>query len=105
MLISHLNVGIIQRNLGESHGDVTGTIIDSIAAARDGSASRTHQLLVLKTDGSAATEALIRNYAQRARKIGIPVFPSFEDAAVAARAVLEQSRHIHRAPLGADGRQ
>lgn len=105
MLISHLNVGIIQRNLGETHGDVTGTIIDSIAAARDGSASRTHQLLVLKTDGSAATEALIRNYAQRARKIGIPVFPSFEDAAVAARAVLEQSRHIHRAPLGADGRQ
>ena len=104
VMISHLNVGIIQRNLGATHGDVAGTIIDSIGAARDASASNTHQLLVLKADGSEGTEALIKTYAQRAREIGIPVFPAFEDAALAARAVLEQSQQAHQAPLGTDGR-
>lgn len=105
VLITHLNVGIIQRNLGATHGDVTGTIIDSIAAARDESQSNTHQLLVLKSDGSAGTGDMIKAYAQRARQIGIPVFGAFEDAALASRAVLEQSKQIHQASLGADGRQ
>lgn len=105
VLISHLNVGIIQRNLGATHGDVTGNIIVAIAKARDESRPGTHQILVLKTDGSAGTEEMIKAYAQRARQIGIPVFPSFEDAALAARAVLEQSKQIHQASLGADGRQ
>lgn len=105
VLITHLNVGIIQRNLGATHGDVTGTIIDSIAAARDESKSNTHQLLVLKSDGSAGTGDMVKAYAQRARAIGIPVFGAFEDAALASRAVLEQSKQIHQASLGADGRQ
>ncbi|MCG2623104.1 acetate--CoA ligase family protein [Arthrobacter sp. I2-34] len=105
VLISHLNVGIIQRNLGATHGDVTGNIIDSIAKARDESTPGTHQMLVLKTDGSAGTEEMIKTYAQRARAIGIPVFPAFEDAALAARAVLEQSQQTHQASRGANGRQ
>lgn len=105
VLITHLNVGIIQRNLGATHGDVTGTIIDSIAAARDESRPGTHQILVLKPDGSAGTEEMIKTYAHRARQIGIPVFPAFEDAALASRAVLEQSKQIHQASRGADGRQ
>ena len=104
LLISHLNVGIIQRNLGATHGDVTGNIIDSIAEARDASAPGTHQLLVLKTDGSAETGEMIEAYAKRARAIGIPVFPAFEDAALAARAVLEQSRATHAGANGTDGR-
>ncbi|MCZ4586743.1 acetate--CoA ligase family protein [Rhodococcus opacus] len=104
VLISHLNVGIIQRNLGETHGDVTGTVIDSIAGARDEATSNTHQLLVLKTDGSADTEALIKTYAHRARTRGIPVFPAFEDAALAARAVLEQGQRTYQASRDADGR-
>ncbi|WP_257015568.1 acetate--CoA ligase family protein [Rhodococcus sp. ACS1] len=104
VLISHLNVGIIQRNLGETHGDVTGTVIDSIAGARDEATSNTHQLLVLKTDGSADTEALITTYAHRARTRGIPVFPAFEDAALAARAVLEQGQRTYQASRDADGR-
>lgn len=105
VLITHLNVGIIQRNLGETHGDVTGTIIDSIAVARDASKSNTHQILVLKADGSAETEEMITAYAKRARAIGIPVFGAFEDAALASRAVLEQSKQIHQASRGANGRQ
>lgn len=105
VLISHLNVGIIQRNLGDTHGDVVGTIIDSIAMARDESTSQCHQFLVLKTDGSDETEALIKTYARRARAVGIPVFPTVEDAAVAARSVLEQSRSIHRASIAANERQ
>lgn len=103
VLISHLNVGIIQRNLGDTLGDVTGTIIDSIGKARDESTSQSHQLLVLKTDGSDDTEAMIKAYARRAREIRIPVFPTVEDAAVAARAVVEQGRRIHRAPLDLTG--
>lgn len=102
VLISHLNVGIIQRNLGDTHGDVTGTIIDSIASARDASTANTHQLLVLKTDGSVETEMMIADYAERARRRGIPVFSAFEDAAVASRAVIEQSHQTHQA--SSDGR-
>lgn len=105
VLITHLNVGIIQRNLGATNGDVSGNIIDSIAKARDDSRPGTHQMLVLKTDGSDETEAMIKVYAQRARNNGIPVFPAFEDAAVAARAVLEQNQHVYQASCGADGRQ
>ena len=104
VLITHLNVGIIQRNLGATHGDVTGTIIDSIAVARDKSKSNTHQILVLKTDGSEDTEAMITDYSARARDINIPVFATFEDAALATRAVLEQSQQIHQPTLSAKGK-
>ena len=104
VLITHLNVGIIQRNLGATLGDVTGNIIDSIAAARDASESNTHQILVLKTDGSEETEDMISGYAQRARAIGIPVFDTFEDAALATRAVLEQSEHIHQLADAPEGK-
>ncbi len=83
---------------------MTGTVIDSIAGARDEATSNTHQLLVLKTDGSADTEALITTYAHRARTRGIPVFPAFEDAALAARAVLEQGQRTYQASRDADGR-
>lgn len=104
LLITHLNVGIIQRNLGATHGDVTGTIIDSLAAARDAAKAGTHQLLVLKGDGSDATQELITGYAQRARANGIPVFAAFEDAALAARAVIEQSEQIHQHALVSEGK-
>lgn len=104
VLITHLNVGIIQRNLGATLGDVTGNIIDSIAVARDASQTNTHQILVLKTDGSVETEDMISGYAQRARAIGIPVFDAFEDAALATRAVLEQSEHIHQLADASEGK-
>ena len=94
VVISHLNVGIIQRNLGETHGDVTGRAIESIARARDAAKNASHHFLVLKTDGEADTEARIRDY--RARDHGIPVFPTFEDAAVAAGALLRHQARTLR---------
>ena len=51
-------------------------------------------MLVLKGDGSDETAALIDDYTKRARGLGIPVFPAFEDAAIAARAVGEQHRAV-----------
>jgi hypothetical protein len=44
--------------------------------------------LVLKTDGKADTDAQIDAYGRRALALGIPVFPAFDDAAIAARALL-----------------
>lgn len=88
-VITHLNVGIIQRNLARTHGDVTGTIIDSVARARDKSDSGSRHLLVLKGDGKLDIEEAIRAYMRRASEWGIPAFAEFEDAAVAARAVLD----------------
>jgi acyl-CoA synthetase (NDP forming) len=93
-VISHLNVGIIQRNLGQTHGDVTGNIIDAIGRARVAATSPCHHLLVLKTDGKADTEAQIDGYGRRALALGIPVFPAFEDAAVAARALLGHTSRL-----------
>ncbi len=93
-MITHLNVGIIQRNLGDILGDVTGRIIASVAEASAASATPTQQMLVLKGDGSSETAAMIDDYTKRARGLGIPVFAAFEDAAVAARAVGEQHRAV-----------
>lgn len=95
MLITHLNVGIIQRNLGATLGDVTGNIITAIGKFRAETQTATHQILVLKGDGSDRTAQLITDYSARARKMGIPVFANFEDAALAARAVLSQHNIIH----------
>lgn len=91
-VISHFNVGIIQRNMGATHGDVTGTLIDAIAAARDAGPAPCHHLMVLKTDGKADMEALVRDYAQRARERGFPVFAELEEAAVVARALVRRGR-------------
>ncbi|MFC6707127.1 acetate--CoA ligase family protein [Flexivirga alba] len=88
-VITHLNVGIIQRNLAHRFGDVTGTIIDSIARTRDKFDSGTRHLLVLKGDGKPDIDEEIRGYARRASEWGIPAFPEFEDAAIAARALLD----------------
>jgi len=88
VVVSHLNVGIIQRNLAATHGDVTGNIIDAIGRVRSAATRACHHMLVLKTDGKADTGAQIREYTQRALALGIPVFPAFEDAAIAAAALL-----------------
>lgn len=86
-IITHLNVGIIQRNLAETHGDVTGRIIDAVAELRHTGAP-VHHLLVLKSDGTAGTDQQVRDYSRRAKQAGIPAFSSFEDAALASRAIL-----------------
>lgn len=88
VVICHLNVGIIQRNLGALHGDVTGTIIDAVAAARDRAPTHVHHLLVLKADGKPDTEAQLADYRARARARGIPHFATMEDCAVAAGALV-----------------
>ncbi|GLW99396.1 hypothetical protein Misp02_34830 [Microtetraspora sp. NBRC 16547] len=94
IVISHFNVGIIQRNLAETHGDVTGTLIEAIARARDSAARPCHHFLVLKTDGKPDTESQIRGYAKRALALRMPVFPELEDAATAARALLRHQAKV-----------
>lgn len=93
VVICHLNVGIIQRNLGASHGDVTGTIIDAIARSRDRAPRRVHHLLVLKADGKPDTEEQLAQYRARAMALGIPHFAAIEDCAAAAAALV---RHADR---------
>ncbi|TNM50802.1 CoA-binding protein [Nocardioides albidus] len=97
-VISHFNVGIIQRNMGATHGDVTGTLIDAIAAARDAGPAPCHHLMVLKADGKADMEAQIRDYALRARERGFPVFAELEEAAVVARALVRRGRRAAATP-------
>lgn len=89
-VITHLNVGIIQRNLAATHGDVTGNIIDSLGQVAAGRPS--HQILVLKTDGLPDTEEQIAGYRTRARQLGIPVFATFEQAALVTSALLDVQR-------------
>ena len=87
VVITHLNVGIIQRNLGATHGDVTGAIVEAVARARAAARHDCHHVLVLKTDGKPDTEEQIRGHAERARALGLPVLPTFESAAVAVQAL------------------
>lgn len=98
VVISHLNVGIIQRNLEGTLGDVTGRIIEAIGRARDAAAHRSHHLLVLKPDGKPDIDEQIRGYARRARALGLPAFPSFEDAAVAAQALVAHQERTSADP-------
>ena len=103
VVITHLNVGIIQRNLGATHGDVTGAIVEAVARARAAARHACHHVLVLKTDGKPDTEEQIRGHAERARALGLPVLPTFESAAVAVQALLRhQARAVPSAtPSGA----
>lgn len=89
-IVTHLNVGIIQRNLGAALGDVTGRIIESIAeATKEHSA---WQVLVLKGDGNADIDAEIAAHSRRAAVLGLPVFSTFEEAAEAIDALLAHRR-------------
>ncbi len=72
VVITHLNVGIIQRNLGATHGDVTGAIVEAVARARVAARHACHHVLVLKTDGKPDTEEQIRGHVERARSLGPP---------------------------------
>lgn len=92
VMISHFNVGIIVRNLAATHGDVPAAIIDAIVRARDAAADRCHHILVLKSDGKADTDEQIALYEKRARAAGIPTYRELEDAACAARALLQHQR-------------
>ncbi len=87
VVLTHLNVGIIQRNLEETHGDVTGRIIETVARLQE-STNSTHHVLVLKGDGKADMDERIREYAQRARTLGLPAHGRFDEAAVAVAALI-----------------
>lgn len=100
VVISHLNVGIIQRNYRASHGDVTGRIIEAIGRARDGARHRCNHLLVVKGDGSPEIEEQARAYAKQARAIGLAAYPSVDSAAVAASALVRHQ--LWRAGRGAE---
>ena len=73
---------------------MTGAIVEAVARARVAARHACHHVLVLKTDGKPDTEEQISGYAERARTLGLPVLPTFEDAAVAVQALL---RHQARA--------
>ncbi|MEV0084841.1 acetate--CoA ligase family protein [Saccharopolyspora sp. NPDC050642] len=89
ILITHLNVGIIQRNLAERHGDVTGTIIRSIAAAHARTGAATQQYLVLKGDGRPDMDQAVADYTLQAQRLGLPVFRSVDEAGRVARSLIE----------------
>ncbi|WP_406634411.1 acetate--CoA ligase family protein [Amycolatopsis sp. WGS_07] len=92
VLITHLNVGIIQRNLADTHGDVTGTIIRSIAGLPAGA----QQFLVLKGDGRADMADAIAGYTRLAHRLGLPVFGTVEEAGRVARSLLDfQERRLN----------
>lgn len=88
-VITHLNVGIIQRNLQDLLGDVTGRAIRSAAEACRG---RTRHVLVLKGDGDPTIEAMIATYSEQAKSLGIPTYSTFEAAAAAVRGVLRHDQ-------------
>ncbi|MDA3626173.1 acetate--CoA ligase family protein [Saccharopolyspora sp. WRP15-2] len=89
ILITHLNVGIIQRNLAERYGDVTGTIIRSIAEAHARTDAATQQYLVLKGDGRPDMDQAVAEYTRQAQKLGLPVFRSVDEAGRVARSLIE----------------
>ncbi|WP_051791482.1 acetate--CoA ligase family protein [Amycolatopsis jejuensis] len=98
ILITHLNVGIIQRNLAQQYGDVTGTIIASIAGAP---ANGTQQFLVLKGDGRPDMADAIAGYTRQAQLLGLPVFGTVDEAGRVARALLDfQHRRATTASTG-----
>ncbi|WP_286929967.1 MULTISPECIES: acetate--CoA ligase family protein [Aeromicrobium] len=89
VVVTHLNVGIIQRNLEETHGDVTGRIIETVARLQ-AETETTHHLLVLKGDGKSDMEERIGEYARRARSLGVAAHRQFEAAAISAAALLAE---------------
>lgn len=93
VVLTHLNVGIIQRNLEETHGDVTGRIIESVARLQAETDS-SHHVLVLKGDGKSDMEERISTYAQRARELGLAAHRHFEAAAISAATLVNHQARI-----------
>lgn len=93
-MISHLNVGVILSNTGET---VMNGLIDAVVRARGCSRASTHHLLVLRTDGQPETLQRARPYHERALQAGLAVFGELGDAASAAAALLRHDQmSIHR---------
>lgn len=88
--IVHLNVGVLSANRRGSI-DVTDQIIKTLVRLKHESSFSTLFLLVLRSDGIADTDALIRNYRLLSHPEGIPVFDDVSTAAIAADALIRHN--------------
>lgn len=86
-VIIHLNVGVIAANARGSV-DVTQQIVNAMIRVQDHIPNSTSLLLVLRSDGTSATDELIRRYVPESRRAGVPVFDEISTAATAADALI-----------------
>jgi acyl-CoA synthetase (NDP forming) len=92
VLVMHINLPVFMTASDRSH-DVVRNLIDAALRVRARQTLRAHFVMVLRSDGSAATEERKRAYRADILERGIPVFDEMTEAAAAIAAVSYLQRY------------
>ncbi|MGG5810000.1 CoA-binding protein [Falsiroseomonas sp. CW058] len=98
-VVMHLNMPVL---LGYAEVDLLGSLMASALRVRAEHRGGGHFVLVLRSDGDAATEELRRTYRTRALAAGIPVFDELPAAAAALAALRAHEAFLAREALARD---
>ena len=85
-LVMHINLPVFMTASDRSH-DVVGKLVEAALRVQAHHTRRTHFVMVLRSDGSAAAEERKRAYRETIVKHGIPIFDEMTEAAAAIAAV------------------
>ncbi len=91
-LVMHINLPVFMTASERSH-DVVGNLVEAALRMQARQMHHSHFVMVLRSDGAAATEERKRAYRSDILKRGIPVFDEMTDAAAAIAAVAQLQRY------------
>ena len=91
-LVMHINLPVFMTASDRSH-DVVGNLVDAALRVQARQTQRAHFVMVLRSDGGAATEERKRAYRADILKRGIAVFDEMTEAAAAIAAVAHLQRY------------
>jgi hypothetical protein len=85
-VVMHVNLPVFVAS-ADQRADVVGNLIEAAMRVRGACPGKAHFVLVLRSDGSAASDAMKRRHRETATRLGIPVFDEMTNAAGALAAV------------------
>jgi acyl-CoA synthetase (NDP forming) len=91
-LVMHINLPVFMTASDRSH-DVVGNLVDAALRVQARQTQAAHFIMVLRSDGAAATDERKRAYRADALKRGIPVYDEMTEAAAALAAVAQLQRY------------
>jgi acyl-CoA synthetase (NDP forming) len=85
-VVMHVNLPVFVAS-ADQRADVVGNLIEAAMRVCGAYPGKAHFVLVLRSDGSAASDAMKRRHRETATRLGIPVFDEMTNAAGALAAV------------------
>ena len=102
-VVMHVNLPVFL-SATDQRSDIVGNLMQAALRVQQSRSATPHFLLVLRSDGAPATEALKATAREQARLLGIPTFDELVNAASALAAIATVERFIvTRQPASVDG--